>query len=199
MKSSPLVSQRAFTLVEMLVVMVLISLLVTLLMQGFGYAMGIYQRVVQHQHSSYSETMMYQWLESTLGAQIAARPKDRGLEGNRSELSTYSFRPLVASPGIKTLVNWQLEQSSGQLSLVYKEGQQSFVVRNWPLGDGEFEYLAVDGKWYSQWPVEKTPDPSLPDAVRLVIHEGADVLNYVVVVETRKRPEVTMEEAQYGR
>jgi general secretion pathway protein J len=190
---SPSVHQRAFTLVEMLVVMVLIGLLVTLLMQGFGYAMGIYQRVVQRQYSAYSETMMYQWMESTLGAQIAARPKDRGLEGDQNQVSTYSFRPLVASPGLKTLVNWQLESTGGQL------GQTSFVVRSWPSAAGEFEYLADDGSWHSQWPVEKTTAPALPEAVRLVIRLGSDQLNYVVAVETRKRPEVTMEEAQYGR
>src|SRR5689334_19651010 len=100
--------QRAFTLVEMLVVMVIVGLLITVIMQGFGFSMGMYQRVVRVQKNAYSEVFAYNWLRSTLGSQVAMRPKDRGLEGTINSLSTYTYDPLVEQSGLKTRVEWQL-------------------------------------------------------------------------------------------
>lgn len=191
--------QKAFTLVEMLVVMVIVGLLITVIMQGFGYSMGLYQRVVKSQKSAYNEVLAYGWLRSTLSAQVAARPKDRGLEGGISELSTYSYQPLVDQTGLKTRIQWQLEQDGDTVSLAYREGDVSFPVYRWPDSRGQFEYLDEKGQWHKQWPAEKADTLPLPVSIRLLITTGNEVRNYVVSIATRKRAEVTMDEALYGR
>ncbi|GGY82532.1 hypothetical protein GCM10011613_29180 [Cellvibrio zantedeschiae] len=192
-------AQRAFTLVEMLVVMVIVGLLITVIMQGFGFSMGMYQRVVRVQKNAYSEVLAYNWLRSTLGSQVAMRPKDRGLEGGVSSLSTFTYEPLVEQSGLKTRVEWQLVQSGDAVSLEYREGNNTFAVYRWPESTGQFEYQDEKGQWINRWPAEKSDLPPLPESVRILINSGKEARNYVVKVATRKRSEVTMDEALYGR
>lgn len=192
-------SQKAFTLVEMLVVMVIVGLLITVIMQGFGYSMGMYQRVVRTQKSAYNEVLVYDWLRSTLGAQVAARPKDRGLDGTVNTLATYTFSPLVEQAGLKSRIAWQLVQNENAVTLEYREGNTIFTVYRWPESTGQFEYLDEKGQWHNRWPAEKSDLPPLPESVRLLINTSGEVRNYVVKVSTRKRPEISMDEALYGR
>lgn len=195
----PKLLQRAFTLVEMLVVMVIVGLMVTLVIQGFGYSLGLYQRAAKVQRSAYEEIFAYNWMRETLQPQLAARPKDRGLEGGAIELSTNSFRPLIAQTGIKTRITWLFESKGNGVNLLYRENSSLFIVYSWPDAAGSFEYLDDKGQWINHWPPEKTDSPILPEAIRLVLRNGADARNYVIAVSTRKRPDVSMDEAQYGR
>ena len=191
--------QRAFTLIEMLVVMVIVGLLITVIMQGFGYSLGLYQRVQHTQKNAYSEVLVYNWLCSTLGVQVAARPKDKGLDGEFSHLDTYTYQPLLEQQGLKTRIQWRLEQVPGYLQLSYSESGQDFAVYRWPESTGEFEYQSAEGKWLQQWPIDKVDPPKLPESVRLQVHTGAETRNYVVPIATRKGSEVTMDEVLYGR
>lgn len=191
--------QRAFTLIEMLVVMVIVSLLITVIMQGFGYSLGLYQRVVTTQKNAYTEVLAYNWLRATLSAQSAARPKDIGLEGGASELSTYTYQPLVEHEGLKTRIQWRLAQDGDAVSLIYREGNTLFAVYRWPESSGQFEYLDEKGNWHKRWPLEKADITPLPVSIRVLVSTGREVRNYVVNIATRKRAEVTMDEMLYGR
>jgi len=191
--------QRAFTLIEMLVVLIIVAMVVTLIVQGFGYTLGLYQRVVRSQNNAYQQVFTYHWLTSSLQVQVAMRPKDRGLEGDSSHLSTYSFRPLLAPQGLKTLIRWELKSNTNELVLSYVEGQIQFPVYRWPYASGQFEYLTETGQWVGRWPLEKTDSLPLPKAVRVVVNSSGESLNYVVNIETRKRAEVGMDELLYGR
>ena len=192
-------SQRAFTLIEMLVVLVIVGLMATLIVQGFGYSMGLYQRVIKTQRSAYSEVLAYNWLRSSLSTQIPARPKDRGLEGNSADLTTYTYQPLLAVQGIKTLIRWQLVDDGNDIVLHYSEGNQGFDVYRWSDSTAQFEYLTLEGNWIGRWPPEKTDIPALPRALRLQITSGKETRSYVVANKIRLRPVVTMEEMLYGR
>lgn len=195
----PRMRQRAFTLIEMLVVLIIVSLIVTLIVQGFGYTLGLYQRVVKSQNNAYQEAFVYHWFTSSLQSQVAMRPKDRALEGDATQLSTYSFQPLLAKQGLKTLIRWELRTQANELVLGYSEGQTHFPVQRWPQATGQFEYLDDQGRWLKNWPVEKTDTNPLPKAIRLLVNSGRDSFNYVVKVETRPRAEVTSDEVMYGR
>lgn len=191
--------QRAFTLIEMLVVMIIMAMVVTLVVQGFGYSLGLYQRVVNTQNTSYKQVLAYQWLKSSLGAQVAMRPDDRGLEGNSQQLSTYSYQPLLAQAGIKTLIQWELTQTQWQLQLRYRQADEQFIVYEWPDARGQFEYLDDQGEWGDHWPTEKLDLQPLPKAIRLVVTNGRETFNYVIPNKTRRRAEVTSDEVLYGR
>ncbi len=193
------IKQRAFTLIEMLVVLIIVSMIVTLIVQGFGYSLGLYQRVVKSQNSAYRQALAYHWLTSSLSAPVAMRPKDRALEGNAAQLSTYTYQPLLAPQGLKTLISWELQQQAGQLVLSYREGRSYFPVYQWPDASGHFEFLGDGGQWLDHWPVQKSDNLPLPQAIRVLVKAGAESLNYVVKVDTRLRAEVTSDEILYGR
>lgn len=199
--SSPLsrLHQRAFTLIEMLVVLIIVSLIVTLIVQGFGYTLGLYQRVVKSQNNAYQEVFVYHWFTSSLQAQVAMRPGDRALEGDAIQLSTYSYQPLLAKQGLKTLIRWELQTQTDELVLGYSEGQTRFPVQRWPQATGQFEYLDEKGQWLKNWPAEKTDTNPLPKAIRLLVNSGRDSFNYVVKVDTRPSAEISSSELMYGR
>jgi general secretion pathway protein J len=190
----PVDLQRAFTLIEMLVVMVIVSLLVTVIVQGFGYSLGMYQRVVNKQKNAYTEVLAYNWLRSTLGASVAARPKDQGLEGNTAEVATYTYQPLIEPMGLKTRVVWVLVQDAEKLSLEYREGNAQFSVYSWPAATGQWEYMDDKNQWHTQWPLIKEDLPPLPHAIRLQVLMQQDVFNYVVSINLRKTAKIEMDE-----
>jgi general secretion pathway protein J len=192
-------SQRAFTLIEMLVVLVIVGLMTTLIVQGFGYSMGVYQRVIKTQRSAYNEVLAYNWLRSSLSTQVAARPKDRGLEGNAGDLSTYTYQPLLAQQGVKALIRWQLVNDDADVVLRYSEGKQSFDAYRWAESSAQFEYLNEKDQWINRWPPEKTENPALPRALRVQVTSGKESHSYVVTSKTRVRPIITMDELLYGR
>lgn len=192
-------AQRAFTLIEMLVVMIIMAMVVTLVVQGFGYTLGLYQRVVSSQNSAYQQVFTYQWFKSSLGAQVAMRPKGRGLEGSSQQLSSYSFQPLLAQAGVKTLIHWELTEVQGRLQLNYRESDSYFTVYEWPDASGRFEYLDDQGRWTDHWPTQKAELQPLPKTIRLVINSGSESFNYVAVTRTRLRAEVGFDEILYGR
>ncbi len=191
--------QRAFTLIEMLVVMIIMAMVVTLVVQGFGYSLGLYQRVVNTQNASYKQVFTYQWFRTSLGAQVAMRPDDRGLEGDARQLSTYSYQPLLARQGLKSLIHWELTQAPGELQLAYYEGEDYITVYSWPEASGYFEYLDEQGQWFDQWPVRVEDVTPLPQAVRLVVNSDRESLNYVAVTRTRLRANINPDELLYGR
>ncbi len=191
--------QRAFTLIEMLVVMIIVAMVVTLVVQGFGYSLGLYQRVVKTQAHAYQQAFAYRWFTSSLQSQVAMRPKDRGLEGNQHQLSTYSYAPLLGQQGMKTFIYWELEDRSGELVLSYREGAQRFTVTSWPGATGQFQYMDIEKVWKDKWLPVKDDVTALPSAIRLQVYQGDEVFNYVVNNETRQRAIITAEEKMYGR
>lgn len=191
--------QRAFTLIEMLVVMIIVAMVVTLIVQGFGYTLGVYQRVVKNQNNAYQQVFAYHWFTSSLQVQVAMRPKDRGLEGDTRQLTTYTYQPLLARQGLKTRIGWEIIENGSELQLGYREGNQQFITQRWLNSSGYFEYLNEQGQWIQRWPLEKSDSQPLPKAIRLVVNSGGETFNYVAVTTTRRRAEVSMDEYTFGR
>ncbi|WP_084618078.1 type II secretion system protein [Cellvibrio sp. OA-2007] len=192
-------SQSAFTLIEMLVVLIIVAMVVTVVMQGFGYSLGLYQRVVKNQASAYQQAFAYRWFASTLQSQVAMRPKDLGLEGNQDQLSTYTYNALLENSGVKTRIAWELNIKGGNLVLGYREGAQHFIVNTWAGAKGQFQYLDLEKKWRDRWLSSKGEPMALPSAIRLQVRQGDKLLNFVVATETRLRAIITADEKMYGR
>ncbi len=192
-------SQRAFTLIEMLVVMIIVAMVVTLIVQGFGYTLGVYQRVVKNQNNAYQQVFAYHWFTSSLQTQVAMRPKDKGLEGDARQLTTFTYQPLLARQGLKTRIGWELVDKGSELQLVYREANQQLIVQRWLGATGHFEYMDEKGQWVQRWPLEKSDLQPLSRVIRLIINRGEETFNYVAINTTRLRAEVTMDEVMYGR
>ena len=71
-----------FTLVEMLVVLVLISLLGTLVIQGTGFFLGQYETVKRNHRESSLAALRQHWFISTVAAMVPSRLARRRFAGD---------------------------------------------------------------------------------------------------------------------
>lgn len=188
--------QQGFTLLELLVVFLIVSLIATLLMQGFMYMAGIYGAVERRQVAARSEALVQGWLaESVKG--LVNGVDGHALAERRFGGSGQSFRgpALVAithSGGVTRPleVEWAFQRQGEALALAYREWPLDteptdwYTVHRWRAGEGRFSYL-VNGEWHNAFPpvagrLWDESSPRLPDAIRLEV-AGSRVPQVVIV------------------
>ena len=92
-------SARGLTLIEMLVVLVLVSLLGTLLIQGTGFFLGKYATVQRvHREASLDELRQH-WFVSTLQAMVPSKLETRRFAGDASSFEGVTLQALRAQSG----------------------------------------------------------------------------------------------------
>ncbi|MBK6288348.1 MAG: prepilin-type N-terminal cleavage/methylation domain-containing protein [Gammaproteobacteria bacterium] len=154
------------TLVEMLVVIVLTALTATLVMQGIGQGLGLFQRVSADQGQIYRELICRLWIQQTLSTAVANIGERDEFIGESSTLQLKTFRPLLGSEGIATGIAWNIRPDRG---LDYQEGEQHVAVTVLPALL-RFEYQDAEAKWHPRWPADDSH--ALPERVRLVFDDG---------------------------
>lgn len=182
---------RGLTLVEMLVTLVLVSLVVALVTGGIGQGGAMLERVTRDQGTVYEELMARAWVRQTIGAAVAPDETRPGLRGDGGSLRLWSFRPLLASEGVATELDWNALPQGG---LEYREGGQTIRIAALPPL-ARFEYQAADLAWHTQWPPADDTGGGLPLRVRLVFAGDDDRLD--VTVLTRRTQAEDAEEAVY--
>lgn len=186
---------KGFTLLEMLVVLLIVSLVSALLMQGFLYMAGVYGVVDRKQKALQSNQLTTGWLKDSVqglvnGAdgiawkEYSAQPftgTDSGFEG-------LGLAALSTAGGVVTplVVEWRFEGgSSGELSLIYSERRfgraevDRHVVRHWPRGVARISYLVAD-QWHANFPPAQGQNDRLPGAIRVEVDSPRAPL-YVIV------------------
>jgi general secretion pathway protein J len=188
--------QRGVTLLEMLVVMVIVSLVATMMMQGFGFTMGVYQRVVQSQKDTYREILVVSWLRQTLANLVSPRESDALVKGEATQISGLTFQPLVSSDKGKTAIQWRLAAESSTSRLYYRELDQEFLVYTWQQqAEARFQYMDTHQEWHDHWPPDTATEQQIPTAVRLSVGDQF----YTVQSANRVKAEVFIDELLYGR
>ena len=169
--------QHGMTLLELLVVMTLLALVTSLLMQGFGTALGTYERVQRRQSEGMPLELGYRWLSETLAGAQAELDPPRHFKGDAHQLAGTTHRPLLGGNGQVSFFSWQLNATDqGRLQLSYSQpGQVEWAIASWPAGsEGRFIYRTLDGAPAEQWPhaqngASSGADGSLPGAILLEI------------------------------
>lgn len=157
------------TLVEMLVVIVLTALTATLVMQGIGQGLGLFQRVAADQGQIYRELVSRLWIQQTLSTAVANTGERDEFIGEASTLQLKTFRPLLGSEGIATAIVWSMRPDRG---LDYQEGEQRVAIAALP-GLLRFEYQDGEANWHLRWPADDSH--ALPERVRLVFSDGENL------------------------
>lgn len=155
-----------FTLLEAIVTLVIVSLLVTVLMQALVHTLGIRERVVRFQRESRLETLQEQWFRDTVAAALPDLHDAYGpLRGDAAELDLLTLAPL-SGRGPRRVV-WRLQAVEGGYALHYVDGSDDRVVLRGPLRAAAFDYLDGARGWRPEWSPEKDDEVVLPQAVRL--------------------------------
>lgn len=163
-----------FTLLEALVTLVVVSLIITLLMQALSQSLDLRARLLRHEGQTRVAGLQEQWFRDTVGSAMPDLADALGaMKGNRDGFELVTPQPL-AGPGLER-VRWQLQPVDGGWSLHYADSRLGEIeVLHGPLDDAVFEYLDGQGEWVAEWNPPVDAMEVLPRMVRLraVTSEG---------------------------
>ena len=146
--------QRGMTLLELLVAMTILAMVGALLMQGFGTALGTYERVQRRQSEGMPYELGYRWCSETLSGSQAELDEPRQFRGDAQHLGGVTHRPLLGGGGQASFFSWRLQHAeNGELQLSYQQPGVDWLVASWPPGSAaRFIYRAANGAAVEQWP-----------------------------------------------
>ena len=172
---------QGLTLLEMLVVLVLVSLLGTLLIQGVGFFLGQYA-TVKRVHRDLSLTALHRhWFVSTAQAMVSSRAEAMRFVGDASSFEGVTLQSLAGEPGMPVRVRWSVGGDGESKVVAYAEGGGA----PWTVLalDGEtlaFQYADSAGRWRDHWPIAeggpRSPaQEAIPRMIRLISEAGRTV------------------------
>lgn len=185
--------QHGLSLVEMLVVMVLVSMVATLLVQGLGNAMALYQRINADQFQRYHESMLLDWFRSVVADAVPNQVGEDRFVGDQYQLQLASYQPLLGDAAVNGTVQWSVS-ATGPYQLRYWQGD---AVLELPLQAAQrpsLAYLDEEGHWQPTWPIAEG-SYRLPRAVRLSLGER----DLTVVLRSHRQAHFYPDELLYGR
>ena len=167
--------QTGFTLVEVLVTLVLLSMVVAIVFGSLGQVLDARARLRPYLDRSEQTALVASWLRQTVQALVA----DYDTGKNRFTASANAFSGLTASPllgpaGTPTAFTWALiyDPASDRTFLRYKEKPSDAVeIARWSGKDAVFSFYGQDQEWHDVWPPTdagtSTTAMQLPQLVRL--------------------------------
>ena len=192
--------EGGFTLLELLVVFVLVSLISTLLIQGLSYVLHLRVRFVEQQELAQQGALREFWFRSTLQSLLAVPPRKKSgasfvsekpaFQGDRRSLEGFSLAPLHAAGGVPMQIRWEIDYYEGYSLLRYRlDDQQTWDVARWLGSEGGFRYRDEQGGWHDQWPPQMgAQQTQLPMVIELDSGSEFDPLYWLVVVPGQRDP-----------
>ncbi|MBN8793579.1 MAG: type II secretion system protein [Stenotrophomonas nitritireducens] len=163
---SPVARPRGFTLLEVIVTLVIVSLLITVLMQMLSHALGVRTRLLHYQERARVAFLQESWFRDTVAsAQLDDSDGNPALRGSVDAFEYVASTPLIAR-GMGR-VRWFLKaDEKGEVSLHYTDAQTpDRQIVPGPLQDAEFSYLDREQQWQGVWvsdPLYQTLQPERP-------------------------------------
>lgn len=155
-------AERGFTLLEMMVVLVIVSLISVLLMQGFSFVTGLQERIRLQLVTVQNVELKEQWFRLVTRAIIREEttPEDR-FQGDNNQFSGITLQPLHNKLGIPTQVQWRIEYDGENTSLFYSEADEEQIrIISWRGQEQSFQYLDDEGVFHDEWPPEDALMPA---------------------------------------
>ncbi len=188
--------QQGMTLLELLVVMVLLSVITALLMQGLSQSLALYERVQRRQYEGVPQILAMQWFNNSVGSMQAELDVPRQLHGDSFFFEGSSQQPLVGKSGEVQPVRWSISQQKGRgVTLDYRQPGRSWILLRWPEGtQASFTYLDEQGNTHNQWPPQQNlvslrPDGRMPVAIQLMVSSPSTApLKWFIALQGRTYP-----------
>ncbi|MGA7265179.1 MAG: type II secretion system protein [Stellaceae bacterium] len=167
--------QTGFTLVEVLITLVLLSMVAAIVFGSLGQVVNTRARLRPYLDKSEQTALVAGWFRQTIQALIT----DYDTGKNRFAASAMTFSGLTASPllgpaGTPTAFAWALNYNAALdlTSLEYREKPHDTIeIARWSGKDAVFSYYGQDQEWRHVWPPDdldtSTTAMQLPQLVRL--------------------------------
>ena len=156
-----------FTLMELLVVMVLVSLLGTLLVQGIGLFASRFDDVQRIHRQAAHAALPQSWFIASVQGLVAYGVDARRLRGDAGAFAGITLQPLRGAPSVPATARWSIDGRSVFYAEDAAEAWRMFTVAD-DAGALAFEYADAAGVWHDRWPVAHAPEQRVPASVRLV-------------------------------
>lgn len=201
-------------MLEVIVTLVIVSMLVTILMQALSHALSLRARLLTFQGEVRVAVLQEAWFRDAIGGAQNDLEEGYGvLTGTDDTLEYVTPAPLVAK-GLSQ-VRWWIESGREGQSLHYADAAtEDMIVVPGPLRNAAFAYLDHDGNWQRDWDgnagnagygasrltgedamaMGYTGDlaTSLPQLVRFEATTSRGNLHWLVPVQTDPRPPLSL-------
>ncbi|GGD57577.1 PulJ/GspJ family protein [Lacimicrobium alkaliphilum] len=179
---------RAFTLIEMLVVLVILALTTTLLSQGLETTWRNFEKLGARDLANSSAQLPLGWFENSIRGALLYHPEQAFAQGDEDSFQFISFNLPDDPRNIPQPMIWQIEPSEQGWQLRYQRVQpqpgesDNTEIRSVQMMDfaqkPRFSFLH-QGNWQPQFPAI---EGMLPEAVRLIVGDQ------VIATATPGRP-----------
>jgi len=163
-------SQRGFTLVEMLVVLLIVGMVSGLLFDGTAQLMGMQARLERQLTRLRGEALRADWLRQVVqGLQPDYEDGKQIFKGSPRGFSGLTTNALSAGYGAPEPFAVTLAHNAAQNSMLlgYGNGRNASVLMSWPGNRGRFLYLDDRGEAHEDWPPPLGLWPQLPRTITL--------------------------------
>ncbi len=181
-----IVSQRGFTLVEMIVVLIIASLTMMLGFQSLTQWQRAQEALSRITSSTRSTGLVEAWWrESATGATAVL---DAPFKGTPDGFEGFTLTPVFGTQGSTTTVVWKVAGAAGEplrLELTEDDKTRQFELPD--IRAGRFSYVSREGKVSDRWPMtlgKPEEDTNLPALIRLSLKdsEGREASTWVAAV-----------------
>jgi general secretion pathway protein J len=186
-----------FTLLEVIVVLVIVSLLMTLLTQALWIGTDMLRRSSVEAAAQADESMRLAWYRDLVGGLQPDRDKGpQSFAGQPRRFSGLSAgAPLLdtgAALPVKVELVFDARANRTRLTLTTPAAEQPLDILSWPGEQGVFVYLDEGGRSHPSWPPARLEQPfQLPRAIvlRADLAQSGQALVYAVVSAERNPPD----------
>ena len=200
--------QRGFTLLEMMVVLIVMTLVGTLLIQGLMHYFKARERVAAALTRTHVTSIQQQWMRDLLGQiEPAASDKAWYFRGTQTSLAGVTLRSLDQNAGVPGRFALRLEREADgaqvryypESALLDPDQRSAYKIPkdapSWPLLNlpplSEFRYVDGAGKRHRQWPAPGSLNNQQPRAILIVQGESQplQLLHWIDVPGKRHYPQ----------
>ena len=157
---------NGFTLIEILVVMVILSLTTTLLISGLSTTWSNFERLNTRQLKINALELPKVWFNESFANALHSHPHSVTLEGAEKRLSFVTFSVPNDPSNTPQSVTWSIKSSESQTELSFSSKGTEIVIATIPSG-ATFRYLN-NGAWVNTFSFAG----KLPKAVRIITPDG---------------------------
>ncbi len=147
--------QAGFTLVEVLVTLVLLSVVAAIVFGSLGQVLDARARLRPYLDRSEETALVASWFRQTVQALIADYDTGKSrFIATESGFSGLTASPLIGSPGTPTAFRWGLKYEPGidVTFLEYGEKPSNTIqIARWSGKDAVFSYYGQDQEWRRAW------------------------------------------------
>lgn len=183
-----------FTLLETLVVLIMVSFITLLLMQGLSFTLGVRVRITEETESRKTHHLTQHWFRQLTSGILAEKNNaPHAFTGTETAMRGLTLATLTEPPGAPAAFELSIASQAAHAELRYTDPRaQDWTLNRWPQARMQLNYLDQSGVWHNAWPPRETgpEDPQLPEAIRLHIQTPAGARVWLARVPANKHPRI---------